>query len=298
MTYFFRIDMLKEFEKYLKNVKKYSINTLNSYLSDINIFISYLNQEKINYKNINCDIIRSYLKYLDVNKYKSSSINRILSSLNDYYSYLEKNKIIKYNYFKDINRPRKEKRLPNFINYTEYMNLINTVQKENNEYLKIRNLLLLEILFDTGLRVSEAVNIKISDIDLKNHSLKVLGKGNKERIVYFGDYAVTYLEEYLALRKNIKSKDNEYLFWNKDYQRLTRRGAEYLINNIAKKALLKQRITPHTLRHSFATEMLNNGCDIRSVQELLGHKSLSTTGIYTHVTNEVVRQEYLKAFKR
>mgnify|MGYP004568905425 FL=1 len=290
--------MLKEFEKYLKNVKKYSINTLNSYLSDINIFISYLNQEKINYKNINCDIIRSYLKYLDVNKYKSSSINRILSSLNDYYSYLEKNKIIKYNYFKDINRPRKEKRLPNFINYTEYMNLINTVQKENNEYLKIRNLLLLEILFDTGLRVSEAVNIKISDIDLKNHSLKVLGKGNKERIVYFGDYAVTYLEEYLALRKNIKSKDNEYLFWNKDYQRLTRRGAEYLINNIAKKALLKQRITPHTLRHSFATEMLNNGCDIRSVQELLGHKSLSTTGIYTHVTNEVVRQEYLKAFKR
>lgn len=290
--------MLKEFEKYLKNVKKYSINTINSYLSDINIFISYLNQEKINYKNINCDIIRSYLKYLDVNKYKSSSINRILSSLNDYYSYLEKNKIIKYNYFKDINRPRKEKRLPNFINYTEYMNLINTVQKENNEYLKIRNLLLLEILFDTGLRVSEAVNIKISDIDLKNHSLKVLGKGNKERIVYFGDYAVTYLEEYLALRKNIKSKDNEYLFWNKDYQRLTRRGAEYLINNIAKKALLKQRITPHTLRHSFATEMLNNGCDIRSVQELLGHKSLSTTGIYTHVTNEVVRQEYLKAFKR
>ena len=290
--------MLKEFEKYLKNVKKYSINTLNSYLSDINIFISYLNQEKINYKNINCDIIRSYLKYLDVNKYKSSSINRILSSLNDYYSYLEKNKIIRYNYFKDINRPRKEKRLPNFINYTEYMNLINTVQKENNEYLKIRNLLLLEILFDTGLRVSEAVNIKISDIDLKNHSLKVLGKGNKERIVYFGDYAVTYLEEYLALRKNIKSKDNEYLFWNKDYQRLTRRGAEYLINNIAKKALLKQRITPHTLRHSFATEMLNNGCDIRSVQELLGHKSLSTTGIYTHVTNEVVRQEYLKAFKR
>lgn len=290
--------MLKEFEKYLKNVKKYSINTLNSYLSDINIFISYLNQEKINYKNINCDIIRSYLKYLDVNKYKSSSINRILSSLNDYYSYLEKNKIIKYNYFKDINRPRKEKRLPNFINYTEYMNLINTVQKENNEYLKIRNLLLLEILFDTGLRVSEAVNIKISDIDLKNHSLKVLGKGHKERIVYFGDYAVTYLEEYLALRKNIKSKDNEYLFWNKNYQRLTRRGAEYLINNIAKKALLKQRITPHTLRHSFATEMLNNGCDIRSVQELLGHKSLSTTGIYTHVTNEVVRQEYLKAFKR
>lgn len=290
--------MLKEFKNYLKNVKKYSINTVNSYVSDINIFISYLNFEKINYKNINRDIIRSYLKYLDENNYKSSSINRILSSLNDYYNYLVKNKIIKYNYFNDINRPRKEKKLPNFINYAEYMNLISTIEKEDNAYLRLRNLLLLEILFDTGLRVSEAVNIKIKDIDFKNHSIKVLGKGSKERIVYFGDYASNYLEEYLNLRKGIKSSDDEYLFWNKNYQKLTRRGAEYLINNIAKKALLKQKITPHTLRHTFATEMLNNGCDIRSVQELLGHKSLSTTGIYTHVTNEVVREEYLKAFKR
>lgn len=290
--------MLKEFENYLKNVKKYSINTVNSYVSDINIFISYLNFEKVNYKNINRDIIRSYLKYLDENNYKSSSINRILSSLNDYYNYLVKNKIIKYNYFNDINRPRKEKKLPNFINYAEYMNLISTIEKEDNTYLRLRNLLLLEILFDTGLRVSEAVNIKIKDIDFKNHSIKVLGKGSKERIVYFGDYASNYLEEYLSLREGIKSSDDEYLFWNKNYQKLTRRGAEYLINNIAKKALLKQKITPHTLRHTFATEMLNNGCDIRSVQELLGHKSLSTTGIYTHVTNEVVREEYLKAFKR
>lgn len=290
--------MLKEFKNYLKNVKKYSINTVNSYVSDINIFISYLNFEKINYKNINRDIIRSYLKYLDDNNYKSSSINRILSSLNDYYNYLVKNKIIKYNYFNDINRPRKEKKLPNFINYAEYMNLISTIEKEDNTYLRLRNLLLLEILFDTGLRVSEAVNIKIKDIDFKNHSIKVLGKGSKERIVYFGDYASNYLEEYLSLREGIKSSDDEYLFWNKNYQKLTRRGAEYLINNIAKKALLKQKITPHTLRHTFATEMLNNGCDIRSVQELLGHKSLSTTGIYTHVTNEVVREEYLKAFKR
>lgn len=290
--------MLKEFENYLKNVKKYSINTVNSYVSDINIFISYLSVEKVNYKNINRDIIRSYLKYLDENNYKSSSINRILSSLNDYYNYLVKNKIIKYNYFNDINRPRKEKKLPNFINYAEYMNLISTIEKEDNAYLRLRNLLLLEILFDTGLRVSEAVNIKIKDIDFKNHSIRVLGKGSKERIVYFGDYASNYLEEYLSLREGIKSSDDEYLFWNKNYQKLTRRGAEYLINNIAKKALLKQKITPHTLRHTFATEMLNNGCDIRSVQELLGHKSLSTTGIYTHVTNEVVREEYLKAFKR
>ena len=290
--------MLKDFENYLKNVRKYSLNTINSYISDINIFLEYLHIQKLNYKDVNHEVIRSYLKYLDEKKYKNSSINRILSSLNDYYNYLTKCKVTKYNYFEDINRPRKEKRLPNFINYSEYMNLLATVEKEENEFLKARNLLLLEILFDTGLRVSEAVNIEINNINKKEQSIKVLGKGNKERIVYYGDYAKNYLEDYLNLRRNINIVDKEYLFLNKNYTRLTRRGVEYLISDISKKALLRQKISPHTLRHSFATEMLNNGCDIRSVQELLGHKSLSTTGIYTHITNEVVRQEYLKAFKR
>lgn len=290
--------MLKNFENYLKNVRKYSLNTINSYISDINIFLEYLHIQKLNYKDVNHEVIRSYLKYLDEKKYKNSSINRILSSLNDYYNYLTKCKVTKYNYFEDINRPRKEKRLPNFINYSEYMSLLATVEKEENEFLKARNLLLLEILFDTGLRVSEAVNIEINNINKKEQSIKVLGKGNKERIVYYGDYAKNYLEDYLNLRRNINIVDKDYLFLNKNYTRLTRRGVEYLISDISKKALLRQKISPHTLRHSFATEMLNNGCDIRSVQELLGHKSLSTTGIYTHVTNEVVRQEYLKAFKR
>lgn len=290
--------MLRDFENYLKSVRKYSLNTINSYISDINIFLEYLHIQKLNYKDVNHEVIRSYLKYLDEKKYKNSSINRILSSLNDYYNYLTKCKVTKYNYFEDINRPRKEKRLPNFINYSEYMSLLATVEKEENEFLKARNLLLLEILFDTGLRVSEAVNIEINNINKKEQSIKVLGKGNKERIVYYGDYAKNYLEDYLNLRRNINIVDKEYLFLNKNYTRLTRRGVEYLISDISKKALLRQKISPHTLRHSFATEMLNNGCDIRSVQELLGHKSLSTTGIYTHVTNEVVRQEYLKAFKR
>ena len=178
------------------------------------------------------------------------------------------------------------------------MTLIKQAEKEENEFLRARNLLFLEILFDTGLRVSEAVNIKFSDINKSECSIKVLGKGSKERIVYFGEYALNYLNEYMAIRAGINSPDKNYLFLNKNYTKLTRRGAEYLISSVTKQALLKQKVTPHTLRHTFATEMLNNGCDIRSVQELLGHKSLSTTGIYTHVTNEVVRTEYLKAFKR
>ena len=290
--------MLKEFENYLKNVRKYSINTVNSYLSDINIFLEYLKGSKINYKDVNRDVIRTYLKYLDTAKYKSSSINRLLSSLNDYYNYLVKMKYVKYNYFKDINRPRREKKLPNFINYEEYMTLIKQAEKEENEFLRARNLLFLEILFDTGLRVSEAVNIKLTDINKSECSIKVLGKGSRERIVYFGEYALNYLNDYMAIRAGINSPDKNYLFLNKNYTKLMRRGAEYLISSVTKQALLKQKVTPHTLRHSFAKEMLNNGCDIRSVQELLGHKSLSTTGIYTHVTNEVVRTEYLKAFKR
>ena len=290
--------MLKEFENYLKNGRKYSINTVNSYLSDINIFLENLKESKINYKDVNREVIRTYLKYLDEAKYKSSSINRLLSSLNDYYNYLVKMKYVKYNYFKDINRPRKEKKLPNFINYEEYMTLIKQIEKEENEFLRTRNLLFLEILFDTGLRVSEAVNIKLSDINKNECSIRVLGKGKKERIVYFGEYALSYLNDYMNIRVGINSPDKNYLVLNKNYTTLTRRGAEYLINSVTKQALLKQKVTPHTLRHSFATEMLNNGCDIRSVQELLGHKSLSTTGIYTHVTNEVVRTEYLKAFKR
>lgn len=290
--------MLKEFENYLKNVRKYSINTVNSYLCDINIFLEYLKERKINYKDVNRDVIRTYLKYLDMAKYKSSSINRLLSSLNDYYNYLVKMKYVKYNHFEDINRPRREKKLPNFINYEEYMTLIKQAEKEENEFLRARNLLFLEILFDTGLRVSEAVNIKLGDINKSECSIKVLGKGSRERIVYFGEYALNYLNEYMAIKAGINSPDKNYLFLNKNYTKLTRRGAEYLISSVTKQALLKQKVTPHTLRHSFATEMLNNGCDIRSVQELLGHKSLSTTGIYTHVTNEVVRTEYLKAFKR
>ncbi len=290
--------MLKDFENYLKNVRKYSVNTVNSYLSDINIFGEFLKLKKINYKNIDLNIIRNYLKHLDEEKYKTSSINRILSSLNEYYDYLVSVHVVKYNYFKDINRPRKEKKLPNFINYEEYMTLISKIEESNDEFLKARNLLLLEILFDTGLRVSETVNIKINDIDRREQSIRVLGKGSKERIVYYGEYAASYLDNYLILRNRVAPTAEKNLLLNKNYTKLTRRGAEYLITSITKKAMLKQRVTPHTLRHTFATEMLNNGCDIRSVQELLGHKSLSTTGIYTHVTNEVVRREYLKAFKR
>ena len=248
---------------------------------------------KINYLRIDKDIIREYLKVLGNSNYKSSSINRILSSLKNYYEYLEYKHLIEYNPLKDLNRPKKEKRLPNFINNNDYEEIIKK-SLERTDFIGRRNTLLLELLYSSGIRISEALNIKIKDINMGDKSIRILGKGSKMRIVYFGEYAKEYLEEYLKVRNS----SLEYLFLNKNNTLLTRRGAEYIISNLVKTSLLKKKVTPHTFRHSYATEMLNNGADIRSVQELLGHSSLSTTGIYTHVTNEVVRREYLKAFKR
>ena len=285
--------MDNEYRNYLTSVRKYTDNTVNSYLSDITIFKEYLSSLKINYLKVDKDIIREYLKVLGNSNYKSSSINRILSSLKNYYDYLEYKHLIEYNPLKDLNRPKKEKRLPNFINNNDYEEIIKK-SLERTDFIGRRNTLLLELLYSSGIRISEALNIKIRDINMGDKSIRILGKGSKMRIVYFGEYAKEYLEEYLKVRNS----SLEYLFLNKNNTLLTRRGAEYIISNLVKTSLLKKKVTPHTFRHSYATEMLNNGADIRSVQELLGHSSLSTTGIYTHVTNEVVRREYLKDFKR
>ena len=285
--------MDNEYRNYLTSIRKYPDNTVNSYLSDITIFKEYLSSLKINYLKVDKGIIREYLKVLGNSNYKSSSVNRILSSLKNYYDYLEYKHLIEYNPLKDLNRPRKEKRLPNFINNNDYEKIIKK-SLERTDFIGRRNTLLLELLYSSGIRISEALNIKIKDINMGDKSIRILGKGSKMRIVYFGEYAKEYLEEYLKVRNS----SLEYLFLNKNNTLLTRRGAEYIISNLVKTSLLKKKVTPHTFRHSYATEMLNNGADIRSVQELLGHSSLSTTGIYTHVTNEVVRREYLKAFKR
>lgn len=285
--------MDNEYRNYLTSIRKYPDNTVNSYLSDITIFKEYLSSLKINYLKVDKDIIREYLKVLGNSNYKSSSINRILSSLKNYYDYLEYKHLIEYNPLKDLNRPKKEKRLPNFINNNDYEEIIKK-SLERTDFIGRRNTLLLELLYSSGIRISEALNIKIKDINMGDKSIRILGKGSKMHIVYFGEYAKEYLEEYLKVRNS----SLEYLFLNKNNTLLTRRGAEYIISNLVKTSLLKKKVTPHTFRHSYATEMLNNGADIRSVQELLGHSSLSTTGIYTHVTNEVVRREYLKAFKR
>jgi len=283
---------------YLEQDKKYSLNTTNSYKKDLDNYHSFISLKKINFQTISKDEIRLYLEYLDELKYSKSTISRILSSLRHFYTYLESQNIITINHFKQIRNPKKDKKLPNFLNPQELQQIWGSIKLDNP--LGIRNRLIIELLYATGVRVSELVSIKISDINQSEKEIRIMGKGQKERIVYYGEYAAKYLDLYLTSSRSklIIKNASDYLILNKDGNQITTRGIEQIITKIMNEAALKHHISPHVLRHTFATDLLNNGADLKSVQELLGHASLSTTQIYTHITNERLRNVYLKSFPR
>lgn len=289
---------IKDFERYLKNERKYPENTITSYLNDLYNYKQYIHEKLLNYKIINKDEIREYLKYLDKEKKSKSSISRELSALRNFYTFLLHNNIVGNNPFKNIKNPKKDKKLPNFLQTDELQNIFDSIDMSNP--LGIRNRLIIELLYATGIRVSELTSLKLNDIDIHNKEIRITGKGNKERIVYFGDYAKKYLSLYIneARYELLNSNTSNYLLINNKGSALTSRGVELIVNEVVKKAALKHNISPHVLRHTFATDMLNNGADLKSVQELLGHESLSTTQIYTHITNERLRSVYLHTFPR
>lgn len=282
---------IEEFLLYLESYKKYSINTIKNYEIDLLRYYNYLKLKNIKFDKIKYSEILNYISYLKEN-HKSTSINRSLSSIRTYYNYLIKENIIKTNPFNLIKGMKNAKKLPNYFKYNEYVDILNTIDTKSN--LGKRNKCLFEFLLCTGCRVNELVNIKLKDIDLNNREIKVLGKGNKERIVYLGSYAKDAFDEYLDVRTNILNKKVcDYLFLNHLGEKLTTRGVRDIIDKILLKSATNLKITPHTFRHSFATMLLNEGCDLKSVQELLGHVSLSTTSIYTHVSNEELKRVYL-----
>lgn len=289
---------IQKFINYLDNEKRYPNTTIKSYSKDLDNYYAFIMLKKINYKTITKDEIRSYLKYLDELKYSKSTISRILSTLRHFYSYLMTINIIKVNQFKLIRNPKKEKKLPNFLQSDELDKIFDSINLDTA--LGIRNRLIIELLYATGLRVSEITNLKLNDIDISNQEIKVYGKGGKERIVFFGEYAKKYLKLYLDNARNelLNGNNSNYLLINHNGGKLTSRGVELIIDKVQNEAALKHNISPHVLRHTFATDMLNNGADLKSVQELLGHSSLSTTQIYTHITNERLRSVYLKSFPR
>lgn len=289
---------LSYFIKYLKNEKRYPQTTISSYERDLDNYYGYIKLKQINYEKISKDEIRDYLKYLDDLKYSKSTISRILSTLRHFYSYLQTNNIITTNQFKLIRNPKKDKKLPNFLQGDELQKIFDVIELDNP--LGIRNRLIVELLYATGLRVSELTSLTLNNIDISNKEIKVMGKGSKERIVYFGDYAQKYLTMYLdsSRKELLNNKKSNFLLINNQGDSLSTRGVQMIIEDIVKKASIKHNISPHTLRHTFATDLLNNGADLKSVQELLGHSSLSTTQIYTHITNERLRSVYLHAFPR
>ena len=289
---------IEEFLSYLEYELNYSNLTVKGYSDEIEKYLTYTKEHNVNYKKISNDDIRNYLKYLDNLKYSKSSISRNLSSIRTYYKYLLDKKVVDSNPFKSISNPKKDKKLPNFLNYEEIMKIFDSIDEEN--ILGKRDRCIVEVLYDTGVRVSELVNIKIKDIDFSEKTISIFGKGRKERIVYFGDYLYDVLNDYINSCRNIllSNKSCEYLILNSRGLQITTRGVEKIIDKVVKDASLKHKISPHVLRHTFATHMLNGGSDIKTIQQLLGHESLSTTGIYTHISNDVLRSEYLKNHPR
>lgn len=285
---------LLSFYKYLET-KDYSINTINSYKKDLNQFLIFCKNKNIN--NIDYKFLRTYLSFLYEKKYSKKTINRNISTLKSFFKYLKKFDIIKDNPMLLISSVKEDKTLPNYINYND-LEILFTIP-DKTDVLGFRNLLILELLYSLGVRVSELVNIKISDIDFENNRILIHGKGNKERIVLYGSNCSNLLIEYINnSRKKLLKIENDYLLLNKFGNKITDRAIRMIIEDIVNKSCLKLKISPHTLRHTFATHLLNEGADLKMVQQLLGHSSISTTGIYTHVSNERLRQTYLKAHPR
>lgn len=286
---------LDNYLDYLKYNRNYSDNTIISYNEDINEYLIYLNRECLKYNEIEYSDLRGLLDYYEKNNNKPTSIRRKISSLKGFYKYLVREKAINKNPFMFVSLPKKNNKLPVFLNYNELIEVFDSIDITND--LGLRDRLIVELLYATGVRVGELVNIKLNDIDYNDLSIKVLGKGSKERIVFYNKICKDILEKYLKIRSNFNPKC-DYLILNFRGEQITTRGISLILEKIIKNTSILKNIHPHVLRHTFATHLLNNGCDLLTVQELLGHVSISTTGIYTHVTEENIIKEYYNTHPR
>ena len=286
-----------DFINYLEYERNYSNNTIIAYKNNILQLIDYLDNNKIkDIRKVDYDTIRTYLSYIH-SKYEAKSISRMISSsMRSFFKYLKVNNVILNNPMLLISNPKVEKKLPKYLTINEVEKMLNA--PDMSDKVGVRDAFILELLYVSGIRVSELVNIKISDVETSEMKIKILGKGSKERYVLYGSRCKYLLNKYMSVRNNFLKYPNEYLILSKTGRKLNTREVRNIINRIKTKAGVDISISPHTFRHTFATHMLNEGADLRAVQELLGHENLSTTTIYTHLTNEKLRRTYLNTHPR
>ena len=281
-----------EYINYVEIERGLSKNTVDGYYRDLVAFFEYVKKP---YKKIEKKDITNYIMYISKDK-NSKTVNRHIVSIRNYFKYLSRNGLISDNPCDDIVGLKMPKTVPHVLNEDEINKLLD-IKCENA--LDYRNKAMLELMYSSGLRVSELVDLKLKDIDLDNGYVKCFGKGNKERIVPVGELAVEYLKKYIYEYRDSMKKGyyTENIFLNNHGKRISRQGFFLIIKDIAKQKNIDKNITPHMLRHSFATHLLNNGADLRTIQEMLGHSSITTTQIYTNVSTDILKENY-ELYKR
>ncbi len=294
-------DYLNDYKHYLKSNVQASDNTIEAYSHDINRFIDFLSAEGVSrLEKVDNLLVRTYITKLrlgDLSEIQlgSNTISRNLSSLRSFYYFLIEYHSFDNNPFLAIKSIQADKNLPDFLYYNEVEQLLDSILIK--DFTSLRNRLMLEMMYGCGLRVSEVTDLTINNVNTLERYIKVLGKGNKERLVPFHMGIKDLLQDYL-MQRQAKQIDNTFLFLNNRNNQLTSRGVQYILNKVVVNSGLTKNIHPHMLRHSFATHLLDNGADIKVVQELLGHSNLSTTQIYTHVSIDTLKNVYLKAHPR
>ena len=282
---------INDFLLYLEMDLNYSKNTINTYQNNLNILSNNINKDLL---KLNSKDIEHFISSLNL---ESSSISNYLSSFKTFYNYYVKIGLLKENPVLLIDSPKLKKHLPTYLTIDEIDKLLNI---EIKDAFSARNKSLLELLYATGLRISELINLEFKNIDLNDCIVRIMGKGSKERIVPINDTAIKYLKVYVKDYRHclVKKEQNNYVYLNNHGKKMTRQGVFKMLKKRTEEANIKKDVSPHTLRHSIATHMLENGADLRIIQEFLGHESISTTQIYTHLSNHKLKSDYMEYFPR
>ena len=293
--------MWKErFIDYLRYEKNYSSLTEISYLNDIIQFEEFikLKDDNLSLITVDSDIVRIWISSLIESGFKTSSVNRKLSSIKTFYKYLIKSSIIEKSPVESVSGPKLNSRIPSFVSEKQMDYILDDAANFSDDFIGVRNQFLIDILYLTGMRRAELISLKDNDIDFANCLIKVTGKGDKQRLIPFSDLTKEKLEKYIRVRNKEIENKSPFLFVKEDGNAMYPKLVYKIINNHLKSISTLSKKSPHVLRHSFATAMLNNGAEINSIKELMGHTSLSSTQIYTHVTFEEMKKTYEIAHPR